>query len=272
MVELLQNQFVPTDETGVNPVTTLNGKILTWEYQPPNPPDKAIDNFVVAKVPGIPEQYILGPKNSARLVAKAFNLLDSFYCNVRTMSIIINPYIGASETESINGVGSEYITECGKRFGMDQKINGTVFDPCLTTIGVRPDVRQPIFVSEDILKWNGWKEFMDNDLATIFYAGRLWHEWAHVEQIRRGLLVNSLWSERCAMTLEAYLLVNILNHNHLKERQQWILVHHISELSKRIYDYRNGMNFHDHLTSLQAVEDGTPQDQSLRDMDFVFGQ
>lgn len=277
MHELLPNQFAPVNEAGANPIFSGHGEIILWEYKPSGPPDFLSRDFVVAKTPGMGDQYILGPEPAVRQVAKAFNILDALgYERLRTMSVIINPYIYGGK---INKAGTHFIDDLFKRFGIADKTRGTQINHLhngnrVNVLGIDFDVRNPIAIFGDIQNYpNYWTEAPDDISTTLLYVGFLRHEWAHVEQGRYGLLTNSLEAERHALSEEARLLTKFLNADQLlSKKQKDFLAKRIRLRVNRIYNYRNGITDADHKTDNAYFRHVWHKSQSLHNQDFVFGE
>lgn len=261
--ELLQNQFIPLNKEGQNPIKT-RGKILLWKYTEPN--DFGIFLY---KTPGFSNQIIISPEKSAIDIALAFNLLDSLGLhNVRDMDIINWPN---SFEKRI--VSEYYIKNLTTRFGIDEKIHGTHFSSAFTSVGVKPDVKSPLARYIDIYSWPGWESLMNSKIGKIIYAGKIIHEWTHVEQYRNGLPVNSLWSERHAMSEESKIILTLLQTDlNLTPSDKKIIAYFLSTRSKKIEDYRNGINWQNHLIGKESNNDGTPvRKQDYHQDDFMFG-
>ena len=254
----------------------VNGRRPIWTYSPVGAPDELSKNIIVAKTPGYPRQYIIGPKPAVQACAGAFYVLDAIGVGeLRHMTVIINPYIDAKVPEDQVKKGQLFLTELAVQFHVEQKIQGSDFTAEeLSTFGLIDGVREPVFSSHDVVST---EELHDDEhaLGVAYYAGLLRHEWAHVEQFRLGLPGISLWSERQALSTEAqtllfflrqYKRLNILEQETLEET----LVESLSSLSETIASYRNGRGFEDHLAVKET--NGTPhKPQTLHREDFAFG-
>ncbi|MFZ3301730.1 MAG: hypothetical protein WA152_03395 [Microgenomates group bacterium] len=212
----------------------------------------------------------MGRREAVLSNAIAFNILDSLGFNeLRAMSVITYPYEYESSGVEEKPMWNIFIKELMTRFGLFQKIRESKFNYKSIKIGIKTDIQNPLFVGFDTLKWTALWGDKNINFSAIFDAAVFVHEWQHVLQLRDGLPVNSLWSERNAMTHEGNLLLRFLNTNKLTKRQQFIVAYYLQYKSLRISNYRNGFGFNDHFSE---NSDGTPlKKHNLGNIDFEFG-
>jgi hypothetical protein len=257
MTELLHNQFEPINRKGLNAILN-GGDNLIWEYK------DRYEDLVVGRPPGYPDQVFIGPEKCVRSLAIAFNILDSFaLAGLRAMSALIIK----------NYYGDEKPIDPGllARFGVLDKFEDKTYAlERVKNVGVTPELRSPV---ARLIDYYDYYQLTDLSAQVgILYASSLKHEWTHVEQKRLGLPVNSLWSERSAMTSEARFLFSLLNNGKLKKFDEDYISRVLQYLSDRIDNYRNGRGFSDHLTQTGSNSDGTPlRKQNLHTEDFTFG-
>lgn len=271
--ELLQRQFEPIGLTGENPVLKRKGEILAWVYKPENIPDGLIKDFVVAKTPGYGDQYIFGNTLAVEAMAKAFNITDSLGMpDLRAASVFINPYASKRllQTEEVYN----FLNKTFARFGIYEKIRGSEFNSdIVNTVGVKPDTRKTIIRFYDYFAYPGWENYKKTNFVSILYVSDLVHERQHILQKHEGLPVNSLWAERNAMSEESKVLFSLLNnYPGITKHEQDYVAKILRYKSKRIFNYRNGLGFEDHLLTPEDYSDGTPnKHQTLHLEDFCFG-
>lgn len=268
MKELMGTQFSPVGENGTNPIQN-KGEILVWEYQALG--DGLKPDIVVGKTPNYGDQYLIGSEACVRALAKSFNMLDSLgFPDLRAVSVVvINRYDFDKGSYCGWDEGRSFSDELLARFGITEKLHGTRFGLPVHSLGIYTDVRYPVAMFEDVFSWLGSS---DQQVAAAIYAGYLRHEFAHVEQEREDLPVNSLWAERHAMSRQAEVILGLLNSGEFKKDQQKILADYTRNLSVRIQNYRNGNGYESHLTKESLNKDGTPlKEQRLHLYDFIFG-
>ncbi len=257
--ELMIRQF--------EPILNKHRQILTYAYNPESLPMNVPQNFVVSKIPGT-SQFVIGVADQVSLYAKAFNLLDAISDSgiSRNISVLIYPFDTSSDEK---GDYQKFILDILKQFGLYDRIKDTVYDKSVFRTGVFPDQRETLFCDRKV----EWLADYDNDgvLQTFDYAGAIKHETEHILQSQNGQPTNSLWSERKALSIEAAFMGGILNTGQLKKSQEKILLYLLQEKCGRIYSYRNGRGFEDHISVI--LDEGSPTNNtsSTETDDFMFG-
>lgn len=215
-------------------------------------------------------QYIIGPQDEVLTIARGLNIADSLgYQHLRQMHEVITHAVHNSTEPYIQYTQSQPISdEIIRRFGIKQLLKQSKYNFSLSTLGVYCDIANPIFFSSAIEEWR----IVDPFLAEILAVSNIVHEWGHVTQYREQLPVHSLWAERHAATEQCIFISKILNSNVLNKWQQEQLNYILSYYSQRIFDYRNGNNFNDHLINDYQFNEGTPQrSRSIHNEDYKFG-
>lgn len=241
------SSLVSSEPVGGETTINLNGIYVLKPSDSELSPD-----IIVAKKPGFPRNFIIGTLKTARILDESFGIIHNLYSTswYRQMNVIfgaiLDPYGGEYEMWAD---GAPYTIDLLCRLGFDNPLKESKYylpsNPQKITIGVFPDMKRPLFFLYDYtsLLDYGYRSFT---LAS-YWASILVHEWEHVNQIRQGLTASSLWSERQAMTSQVKFLRQILNSRAFPTQDnEWINIQ-IEDLLQRIYEYRQGRGFGDHL-------------------------
>lgn len=229
-----------------------------------------LDTSIVAKPPGFPDQYIIGPQITVVALARAFLLLDSLQPSnsFRQINIVVNGGFDFEKHEYQSFKKPSFTSDLLGRFGIQETLKGTRYKKLEVLHGTCPDVMHPRFLCSDYSSNKNWSSFF----LSVYYASVIVHEWVHVEQARNSLPTNSTWAERAAMTKQARFLFCLLSSGALKREDEKNVIIQIQALSIRIQDYRNGIGFYDHLKGKTSNSHGSPiKDQILHTEDFQFG-
>ncbi len=250
----LHNQFRPVSKCG-DRLMEHEGNLLLWQYSTDGH-DTTVPRIAVGKPPGHPDQYIIGQSHSIAEMAKAFNILDSLgYSYLRSMNVVINPYIYSDFASPERTRGEKALSELIRQFGVHFTFSDSRYPRGesdkhdLVSLGVKSDIRYPYFVSYDYTTTSPNYNKYNKLIRPILYAANVIHEWQHVLQRRSGLPSYSLWAERHAMSEQARFLEIILNSGNIHAREKESkrdIEDYMRYLATRILNYRNGTGFNDH--------------------------
>ena len=217
-------------------------------------------DVIVARRPGYPSSFLIGPLAAVRQINEALKIMGQFDYSTKiaqvelnvVISCVINP--GTYEYE-LPSDGLPYSLSLFERLHVGNLKKESMYTP---GVGISADMLNPIFFSPN------YGLYLDKlgyspQISTIYWASVLSHEWQHVLQIRAGNTASSLWSERVAMTHQNRFLLHMLNNCQLslsKEDRQ-LLERYIDDSRTRIFNYRQGRGFHDHIQYLEQNPEGS---------------
>lgn len=258
-------RFTPVSPSGQNPIHS-NEKLLIHSYTP-----DSTSSHVVAKTPGLPDQYIIGPDTTCLSIATAFNLLDSLFPSGhhRQINVVITLDVNPDSLDYVDCYNHATLQDLRDRFGLTSTISDTRYDKT-PVLGIIADTRKPLFYAPN---YDRLGPKYGQDCISLFWATTLWHEWTHVLQARNSLPTNSTWAERHAVSEHCRLMLVFLNSGRLARNTESMIAKMLRAYSQRIQDYRNGTGFHDHLDIAGSNADGSPtKDQRFHIDDFSFGR
>lgn len=236
------------------------------EYIPPM--DDGVSNeTIVARSNGNHDQYVVGSKRAVKDILAGFDILDQMGRGyMRDLSALVLP---AYDWQAVcHETVAPFNHGLLGRFGILDKVKGSMYEPHFSYVGVYCDVRNPVHVTDDFYK-NDSCPSTASPVFPIIYASEFVHEWQHVLQCRADLPKYSLWSERHAMTQQALFLKEVLNSNQLvaKGDESYILMW-LNWLASSNQQYRNGKCHVGHVED--QFQEGTPlKEQHLHEEDFV---
>ncbi len=272
MSNIENGSFVPFSSKLRN-AYTRNEEVLFYGYKPVDWKEQGLrKEVVVAKLPGYPNQTIIGPIKAVNYISKAFNILDSLFDDKihRELNVVVT--VGFDLEKWIYSTwkdGKPVTRNLLDTFGLTdhmQKSRYPKYRPGKTHVGVFADIGNPLFLSPD---YSVLADIWGEEFIPLYFACVLKHESTHAFQARNSLPVESLWAERHAMRDQMLVLIQMLNSGRFKKETESTILGVVQNLMLRASNYRNGRGFQDHFAT---DNHGSPlNDQKVFKHEIEFG-